>query len=99
MDTQFTSEQQAAEQTHTRNSSDTSSQMWPLSRVGLRVQDMARSIEYYTRFGFSVIRDERDHGADGGVGLGAGTQELLSLRPLPGGRPRPSRTAGLYHFA
>jgi len=99
MDTQSAFEQQAAEQTQIRSSSDTSSPTWPLSRVGLRVQDMARSIDYYTHLGFSVIRDERDQGAHGGVGLGVGTQEILSLRPLPGGRPRPSRTAGLYHFA
>jgi len=99
MDTQSAFERQTAEQTQIRNSSDRSSPTWPLSRVGLRVQDMARSVDYYTHLGFSVIRDERDQGAHGGVGLGVGTQEILSLRPLPGGRPRPSRTAGLYHFA
>src|SRR5436853_5218372 len=98
MDTQAT-EQQAGKQTQIHSSSEVSSQTWPLSRVGLRVQDMARSVDYYTHLGFSVIRDERDQGADGGVGLGVGTQEILSLRPLPGGRPRPSRTAGLSHFA
>ena len=33
------------------------------------------------------------------VGLGVGSQELLSLRVLPGGRPRPPHSAGLFHFA
>jgi catechol 2,3-dioxygenase len=98
MDTQST-EQQAGKQTQMYSSSEASSQTWPLSRVGLRVQDMARSIEYYTHLGFSLVRDERDQGTDAGIGLGVGTQEILSLRPLPGGRPRPSHTAGLYHFA
>lgn len=72
---------------------------WPLQRVGLRVQNMARSIDYYTRLGLSIIRDERDEAGNGSVGLGVGTREVLQLRTLPGGRPRASHTAGLYHFA
>jgi catechol 2,3-dioxygenase len=72
---------------------------WPLRRLGLRVQNMARSIDYYTKFGLSLVRDERDEQGDGSVGLGVGTREVLQLRTLPGGRPRPAHTAGLYHFA
>ncbi len=71
---------------------------WPLRRVGLRVQDMDLCIDYYTRLGFSIIRDERKQ-ENGSVGLGVGTREIVQLRPLEAGRPRPSRTAGLYHFA
>ena len=82
-----------------QSSSDINTQAWPLRRVGLRVHDLATSVDYYTRLGFSIVRDEREQGTGGGVGLGVGTQEILSLRPLPGGHPRPSRTAGLYHFA
>src|SRR2546421_2169726 len=82
-----------------QSSSDINTQAWPLRRVGLRVHDLATSVDYYTRLGFSIVRDERDQGTGGGVGLGVGTQEILSLRPLPGGHPRSSRTAGLYHFA
>jgi catechol 2,3-dioxygenase len=71
---------------------------WPLRRVGMRVQDMERSLDYYTRLGLSIVRDER--GQEGGsVGLGVGAREILQLRPLEGGRLRPARTAGLYHFA
>lgn len=77
---------------------DESAQTWPLRRVGLRVQDIAACVDYYTRFGLSIVRDERDQ-RGGSVGLGAGSQEILSLRALPGGHPRPPRTAGLYHFA
>lgn len=72
---------------------------WPLQRVGLRVQNMAHSIDYYTRLGFSIVRDNRDEAGNGNVGLGVGTREVLQLRTLPGGRQRASRTAGLYHFA
>lgn len=72
---------------------------WPLQRVGLRVQNMIRSIDYYTRFGLSIIRDDRDETGNGSVGLGVGTREVLQLRTLPGGRPRPRHTAGLFHFA
>ncbi|GER90429.1 hypothetical protein KDW_45910 [Dictyobacter vulcani] len=72
---------------------------WPLRRVGLRVQNMQRSLDYYQRLGLTVVRDERDVDGNGSVGLGAGTNELLQLRTLPGGRPRPRHTAGLFHFA
>lgn len=71
-------------------------QAWPLSRVGLRVQNLENSIDYYTRLGLAVVRDEREKGS---VGLGAGTHEILSLREMPGGKMRGPRTAGLYHFA
>lgn len=74
-------------------------QEWPLRRVGLRVQDMARSIDYYTRLGFSLLRDGRETEGEGSVGLGVETQEILQLRPLAGGKPRPRGNAGLFHFA
>jgi len=47
----------------------------------------------------SIVRDERDQQGGGSVGLGVGSQEILSLRALLDGHPRPPRTAGLYHFA
>jgi catechol 2,3-dioxygenase len=74
-------------------------QTWPLRRVGLRVQNLAESVNYYTQLGFAIVRDERDQQGGGSVGLGAGNQEILSLRAFPGGRPRQPRTAGLFHFA
>ncbi len=71
-------------------------QQWPLKRVGLRVRDLANSLAYYKLLGFTIVRDER---AEGIVGLGAGQQELLTLRHTPALPPRPQHTAGLYHFA
>lgn len=71
-------------------------QTWPLKRVGLRVRDLSASIAYYERLGLAIIRDERTENV---VGMGAGGQELLALRHTPEARPRPSHTAGLYHFA
>lgn len=78
---------------------DATSANWPLRRVGLRVQNMEQSLNYYTKLGLSIIRDERDQNGNGSVGLGSGTQEILQLRTFPGGKPRPSHSAGLYHFA
>jgi catechol 2,3-dioxygenase len=72
---------------------------WPLRRVGLKVRDLSTSLDYYTRLGLSIVRDGRNENAEGTVGLGAGSQEILSLRVLQGGRLRPAHTAGLYHFA
>lgn len=71
-------------------------QAWPLHRVGLKVQNMAASLDYYTRLGFAIVRDESEQGT---VGLGVGGKEIVSLRTIAGGRERPARTAGLYHFA
>lgn len=71
-------------------------QSWPLKRVGLRVRDLATSIAYYQRLGFVLVRDER---AEGNVGMGVDGRELLTLRHTPHARPRPAKTAGLFHFA
>jgi len=72
------------------------SQQWPLKRLGLRVRDLSASIAYYERLGFTLVRDEREAKS---VGLGVGTQEILTLRHVPEARPRPRHTAGLFHFA
>src|SRR6266566_8967064 len=77
-------------------STDELAQKWPLRRVGLKVLDLPASLDYYTRLGLVLVRDERNEGK---AGLGFGKQEVLSLRVLEGGRPRPRHTAGLYHFA
>src|SRR5258708_33454529 len=72
------------------------SQSWPLKHVGLRVRDLNASLAYYQRLGFTLVRDEAEEGV---LGLGVGSEELLTLRHVPGARPRPPHTAGLYHFA
>src|SRR6266567_165791 len=70
--------------------------IWPLRRVGLKVLNLSTCLDYYTRLGLTIVRDERTQGS---IGLGNGAYELLTLRLLPGGHPRPARTAGLFHFA
>jgi catechol 2,3-dioxygenase len=67
---------------------------WPLGSVELKVLDLEREIAFYEGFGLTRILD----GAET-VTLGAGGSALLRLKALPGGRDRPRRTAGLYHFA
>jgi catechol 2,3-dioxygenase len=69
---------------------------WPLRRVGLKVLDLNAAVDYYKKLGLAVVRDESGKGT---VSLGFGPEEVLVLRELPGGRLRPPRTAGLYHFA
>src|SRR5579885_1802369 len=66
---------------------------WPLRRVGLRVLDLNATVDYYKKLGLAVVRDESEKGM---VSLGFGPEEVLVLRELPGGRPRPPRTAGLF---
>jgi catechol 2,3-dioxygenase len=72
------------------------SQQWPLKRLGLRVRDLTASIAYYESLGFALVRDEPETHT---VGLGVGSQEILTLRHVPEARPRPKHTAGLFHFA
>lgn len=72
------------------------SQPWPLKRVGLRVRDLESTLAYYQRLGLAIVREQR---AEGIVGLGAGSLELLTLRHTPDAPLRKPHTAGLYHFA
>ena len=67
---------------------------WPLGSLELKVLDLELEGAFYERFG--LTRMER--GADTAT-FGAGGSALLRLKALPGGRDRPRRTAGLYHFA
>ena len=67
---------------------------WPLGSVELKVLDLERETEFYERFGLTRL-----DGGGGAATLGVGGSPLLRLTALPGGRERPRRTAGLYHFA
>src|SRR5579859_6074720 len=67
---------------------------WPLGALDLKVLDLAREVEFYERFGLTRLPDEGEAAV-----FGAGARPILRLRPLGGGRPRPRRTAGLYHLA
>ncbi len=67
---------------------------WPLGAVELKVSDLDRQVRFYERFGLRRVAGDGEQAT-----LAAGTRPLLRLRRLPGGRERPRRTAGLYHFA
>lgn len=67
---------------------------WPLGVVELKVLDLDREVEFYEWFGLARLRGEADTAV-----LGVEGTPLLQLRSLPGGRERPRRTAGLFHFA
>src|ERR1700736_608153 len=67
---------------------------WPLGGVELKVLDLAREVEFYESFGLTRLAGDAETAT-----LGAGRTPILRLRALTGGRPRPRRTAGLYHFA
>lgn len=67
---------------------------WPLGALDLKVLDLAREVEFYERFGLTRLPDEGEAAV-----FGAGARPILRLHPLRPGRPRPPRTAGLYHFA
>ncbi len=67
---------------------------WPLGSVELKVLDLEREADFYARFGLTRLDGEA-----GTATLGADGSPLLRLKALAGGRERPRRTAGLYHFA
>ena len=67
---------------------------WPLGAVELKVLDLEREAEFYERFGLTRLQD-----GDGTAAFGAREAPLLRLKALQGGRERPRRTAGLFHFA
>jgi catechol 2,3-dioxygenase len=65
-----------------------------LGHVALAVADLEREVDFYRQYlGFSLHWREPQS-----AGLGAGGDDLLRLRVLPGGR-RVRGTTGLYHFA
>ena len=66
-----------------------------IGHVALTVADMQRALAFYEDvLGFAVERREHE------VALRAGSGEpLILLTELPGARPKPQRTTGLYHYA
>jgi catechol 2,3-dioxygenase len=67
---------------------------WPLRRLGLKVLDLKPEVDYYQRLGLKLLESGQDRAV-----LGFEDQPVLELRQLKGGKPRPPRSAGLYHFA
>jgi catechol 2,3-dioxygenase len=69
-------------------------QGWPLKGLGLKVLDLEREAAYYRKLGLRLLESDSSQAT-----FGLGDDPVLHLRRLEGGRPRPRRSAGLYHFA
>lgn len=67
-----------------------------VSKVSLQVQDLSRSVEFYTKtIGFAVFHQDGKH-----VDFTAnGNDILLTVHQLSDGIKKQPRTTGLYHFA
>lgn len=67
---------------------------WPLRGLGLKVLDLPSEVAYYERLGLRLLESDTDRAL-----LGFEDSPVLNLRRLEAGKPRPRRSAGLYHFA
>jgi catechol 2,3-dioxygenase len=67
---------------------------WPLSNLTLKVLDLQKQVSFYQAFGMRLIEQSDRHAI-----LAAADEVRLTLKLLPEGRPRPPKTAGLFHFA
>jgi catechol 2,3-dioxygenase len=68
-----------------------------IAGVHLRVADTERSLRFYTTMlGFRLVSHEKGRAALSATGS---PPELIRLSELPGARPKPARTTGLYHIA
>ena len=67
---------------------------WPLGAVALRVVDLGLEVGFYEWLGLNRLS-----GDVGSATLGVGDVPVLRLEAMPGGKPRPRHTAGLFHFA
>jgi catechol 2,3-dioxygenase len=65
-----------------------------LGGVELTITDLERALDFYTRVLGLSVRELDDRRA----ALGAGGEDLVTLRVVPGARPA-GRHAGLYHYA
>ena len=67
---------------------------WPLRDLTLKVLDLPAQIAFYEAFGFHLA-EKKEHQAV----LTAGEGACVTLNQLANRRPRPPKTAGLFHFA
>jgi catechol 2,3-dioxygenase len=67
---------------------------WPLRDLTLKVLDLPSEIAFYEAFGFRLDEKSGQRAV-----LSAGEGARLTLKQLANGRPRPPKTAGLFHFA
>ena len=66
---------------------------WPLRDVTLKVLGLSSQVQFYQDFGLTLLDRSDSHAT-----FAAGDARLLLTR-LTDGKPRPPRTAGLFHFA
>src|SRR3954454_12984013 len=68
-----------------------------LGPASLVVADLDRSVTFYRdTLGFRVLQRTSETAT---LGAGEDTAPVLELTALPGARPKPRRTTGLYHVA
>jgi catechol 2,3-dioxygenase len=67
---------------------------WPLGAVELKVVDLGLEVGFYEWLGLNRLS-----GDAGSATLGVGDVPVLRLEAMPGAKPRPRHTAGLFHFA
>jgi catechol 2,3-dioxygenase len=67
---------------------------WPLHDLTLKVLSLASQTAFYQAFGFRLQEQGENHAV-----LAAGNGPLVTLKQLKRGKPRPPKTAGLFHFA
>jgi len=67
---------------------------WPLHNLTLKVLNVENEVGFYKSFGFQLFKLEKKSAL-----LRAGEQAELRLIQLDAGKPRPPKTAGLFHFA
>lgn len=66
---------------------------WPLRDVTLKVRDLPLQTDFYQDFGLQLLD------RSGSRATFAAGDARLRLKLLTDGKPRPPRTAGLFHFA
>src|ERR1700687_2385405 len=67
---------------------------WPLGAVALKVLDLGLEVGFYEWLGLNRLS-----GDAGSATLGVGNEPVLRLEAMPGAKPRPRHTAGLFHLA
>ena len=67
---------------------------WPLRDLTLKVLDLPAQVAFYEAFGFHLAEKKKHQAV-----LTAGEGACVTLQQLANGRPRPPKTAGLFHFA
>jgi catechol 2,3-dioxygenase len=68
--------------------------LWPLNNLTLKVLSLSTETAFYEAFGLRVVEKSENHAV-----LSTGGSCRITLKQLRHGKPRPHRSAGLFHFA